>query len=454
MDTNKKTIKVDEGRQNRIIVRNGIASIGFKGMSYLISFFTAPLLLACLGDMKYGIYTTSLALVSWINYFDFGVGSGLRNRVAESVINEDYETAQKSVSVAYCILTLVSFAVSIIVLVASLILDFDKLLNAGLNDESLNICIVIAIVFVCINFVLSLSKNLLWAVQKTALVDGIGIIAQIFWLVALWTYSYTGRSSLLIIVIFEGLTALIGNIIAQVYIIRKHPRLKPAFKDIDMSYSKGILSFGIQIFIMQICALVLNATDNIIIMKLYSAIEVTPYSMAHKYFSIINTFFVVATGPLWTAYTTAYAMKDTRYIKKTLKRALSFYAIIFLGIVLACFIFVPFMRVYLGRDLEYQSGLIFLVALYYAILIFSHNFSAFVHGISKVKLTTIACAVGAIVNIPCSIFFATTCGLRINGIILGSIISLLITTPCYIYTTIKEIRVLEKCENKTNESRR
>ena len=48
------------------------------------------------------------------------------------------------------------------------------------------------------------------------------------------------------------------------------------------------------------------------------------------------------------------------------------------------------MRIYLGRELEYQGGLVLLVAIYYAVWIFSHNFSSLVHGISKVKLTTIA----------------------------------------------------------------
>ena len=114
------------------------------------------------------------------------------------------------------------------------------------------------------------------------------------------------------------------------------------------------------------------------------------------------------------------------------------------GIVIGYFIFIPFMRIYLGKELDYQPGLVLLVVIYYTIWIFSHNFSSFVHGISKVKLTTIACVISTIVNILCSIFFATTCGMKLNGVILGSIISILITTPCYVYTTLREIRKLEK----------
>ena len=436
--------KVNERKQNSIIIKNSVFSIGFKGLSYILSFLTTPLLLNCLGEVKYGIYTTALSLVSWIYYFDFGIGSGLRNKVTKALIDEDRETVQKSVNAAYFIISLISLLAFTLVLIASFFLDFDEILHAGLTDESLNVILLVAILFACINFVLSLSKNILWAIQLTAFVDGLSIVSKVFWLAALWIYSKTGSASMLIIVLLEGISELIRNMIASVYITRKSIGIRPTFGKIDMTYSKGILGFGLQIFVMQIAALVLNTTDNMIIMRLFTASDVTPYSLGHKYFSFINAFFIAATGSLWTTYTTAYTVKDAAYIKKTLRKALAFYCITLLGIVIAYIVYVPFMRIYLGVELEYQSGLIFLIALYYAILIFSHNFSAFVHGISKVKLTTIACVISAIVNVPCSIFLAATCAMGLNGVILGSIVSLLITTPCYLYTTVKEIKKMEE----------
>lgn len=436
--------KVDEKKQNRIILQNSAFSVGFKALSYLLAFLTTPLLLQSLGETNYGIYTTTLSLVSWIYYFDFGIGSGLRNRVTESLVKGENEAARKSVSAAYVIISEISLAVFAIVFLLSLFLDFDKVLNAGLHGENLNVILVLAILLACINFVMSISKNLLWAVQKTALVDGLAIVSKAVWLAALWMYSRTGSSSMLVIMLLEGLAELLKNGIAIGYVAGKYPMLTPHFEKPDRECSKGILSFGLQIFVMQISALVLNATDNMIIMKLFSAADVTPYNMAHKFFSVFNVFFIAAIGPLWTAYTTAYTMKDAGYIRKTLRKSLMFCGLTLAGIVAGYFVFIPFMGIYLGKELEYQGGLILLVAVYYAIWIFSHSFSSLVHGISKVKLTTIACVISTIVNIPCSIYFAVTCGMKLNGVILGSIVSIMITTPCYIYTAVKEIRKLER----------
>ena len=434
---------INEKEQNSIIKRNGLLSIIFKGCEYLLSFFTTPVLLSILGDSKFGVYTSALSLVSWIYYFDFGIGSGLRNKVSESVVKNDYDTAHKSINVAYIIVSIISIAAFLIFLVCSFFIDFNTALNAQLTDENLNTILIIAILFACINFVMSLSSNVLLSIQKTALVNGLGIVSKVLMVIALLLFKFLGIKWMLLVVLVEGAAQIIRNIIAIICTKHFDNQLVPDFKNIDFKYAKGILGFGIQIFMMQISALVLNATDNLIIMKFFAAADVTPYSMCHKFFTIINAFFVAATGPLWTTYTNAYTLKDVKYIKKTLKKALAFYGITLVGIIIGIFIFKPFMKIYLGKELYYQPGLIILVALYYALLIFSHNFSDFVHGISKVKLKTIECIVGAVLNIPTSIWFATTLKLGLNGVILGSILSLFITTIAYVYTTVKEIRKLE-----------
>lgn len=434
---------MNEKKENQIIIKNSVVSIGVKLVDYLLSFISGPLLLACLGDVKYGIYASALSLVSWIYYFDFGVGSGMRNKVTEYVTKEEQDKATRTVSTAYILVSAISIGIFVLFFVLSLLFDSESILNAAIPDEDLNIILLVALLIACINFVFALAFNVLYAIQKTALANAFGILSKVVLILALLVFKQTGNGMILYVVIAEGLGQFVKNIIAFVYVHKTSYYLSPKPSKIDFSYSKGILGFGLQIFIMQISALVLNATDNLVIIKLFGAADVTPYSFTHKFFSIINAFFVAATSPLWTAYTTAYTNRDVVYIKKTLKRALEFYCVVLLCIVFGFIIFKPFMRVYLGRDLVYQKGLVFFVALYYALLILSHNFSAFVHGISKVKITTIACVLSAIQNVPVSILLARNYGMGLNGVILGSIIGLLITTTAYIYTTIREIKLME-----------
>ena len=431
---------MDEQKENDIILKNAKYSLIIKIIDYFLAFIKGPLLLACLGNTKYGIYASTLSIISWMYYFDFGIGSGMRNKVTECVTNKDMEAAQSNISTAYVLVSLISAVLVSLVLVFIKFVDSEVLLNAYIPDEDLNLIIAIAFVLAGLNFIFSLSSNILYAIQEVALVNALGILANVITLIMLLIFRGRGIHLILCIVVVDGVSQLIKNLVALYYIQSKDRKLTFDKRYVDFSYSEGILGFGIQIFIMQLSALVLNSTDNILIMKFFAPSEVTPYSFSYKYFSIINAFFVAATGPLWTAYTTAYTQKNVTYIKKTLKRALMFYSLVLVGILFALFIFKPFMKFYLQQELYYQPGLPELMALYFAILIFSHNFSAFVHGISKVKYTTIACLISTVVNIPLSIIFAVNCLMRINGILLGSIVCLIITTITYVWTTIKEIQ--------------
>lgn len=434
--------QINATTQNLIIKKNALLSLVLKIVEYSLSFFSAPLLLHCLGEYKYGIYATLLSFVSWIYYFDFGIGGGLRNRVTEFLVQNDYDSITKCINVAYICMGCISLTFFIIILLLSFSFNFENMLNMHLKEENVDVIIVVSFLFVCLNLIFSLVINLLYSLQKTALVYAFGIISKLIMLLALIVYYLFQIKLMLFFVVLEGGVQFVKNLIGFIYLYKYNSKLLPSFNNFDISYVKSIVGFGLQIFCMQICALVLNATDNILISKYFGAQDVTPYSLCQKYFSIIEALFVALISPLWTTYTRAYVLKDKKYIVSTLSNALILYAFTFVLIIISLYFFKSFMRFYLRIDLNYPNGLPFLFAVYFALLMFSHIFSSFVHGISKLKLTTIACIVGALLNIPLSIYSSVSLKLGINGIIIGSIVSLLISTTAYVYTSIKEIKKL------------
>lgn len=212
------TEKIDRKKQNSIIKKNALMSISFKGMEYILAFFTTPILLNCLGNYKYGVYTTTLSLVSWIYYFDFGIGNGLRNKVSEFIVKEDYESAHKSINVAYILVSIISIIAFMIVFVLSFFLNYDEIFNANLTDENLNVIMVIAIFLACLNFVLTLSTNILNSMQCTGLVSGLGILSKSLMVVALILFRVLNIKSMIAVVVIEGFAQLIKNVIAMIYI--------------------------------------------------------------------------------------------------------------------------------------------------------------------------------------------------------------------------------------------
>lgn len=429
----------------KTIYKNSILSLVFKIGSACLSLISAPLLLHCLGDEKYGAYVTLLSVISWIYYCDLGIGNGLRNKLAESIAVDDYFSARKYLGTAYVLISAISFSVFLISLIIFSIFDLENLLAITLNGESVSSCLIVAMFLTCINFVMALVNNVLFALQKASLVNLFSCISQLIFVLLLLIYSITGVNLVFYIAIGEGISQLLKNIIENVYVYRKnHNLIFSILKDYDSSYTKGILSFGLQMFLVQIVALVLNSTDNIVITKVIGSAAVTPYNFCYKYFNMIQTMYVALITPLLSAYTAAYALKDVNWIKKSLKKNMMLFALFAFGSCIAAFIFKPFTIVWLQKDLQFDNWLIISTLLYFVLLMFSHVFSTFLTGISRIKETTIATVVGAIVNIPVSVFLAQNVGLGINGVILGSVVSLLFTVVVAPVVALRELRKMRK----------
>lgn len=432
--------KINYGKKT--IYKNSIFSLVFKMVSSVISFFSAPLLLYVLGEEKYGAWATLLSLVSWMYYCDIGIGGSMRNRVAASIAEDDYNKAKKYVSVSYAAISIISIILLIFIIIAATFFDICGFFNISVDGENLNLCLVIAFIFVCLNFIISLSNNVLYATQEAGTVSFFGVLVQFFFLAIIFVYSITGINALIWVAVGEGICQFVKNVIQHFYTYKKYPRLKVSLKNIEWSYSKDIFSLGIMMFISQIAALILNATDNLVISRYINVASVTPYNFCYKFFNIINMVYVSLITPLLSAYTMANAKKDKEWIKRTLRRNLFLFSIFFVGLIVAMFVFKDFARIWLRKELAYERGLIAMVALYFILLMFIHIWSTFLSGVARIKESTIATLIGTILNIPVSIFLATNIGLGTTGVIIGSIISLLpsiIICPIITLKTLKEI---------------
>ena len=110
----------------------------YKGVSILLSLVYVPVVLDYLGDYKYGVWATVLSILSWISYFDLGIGNGLRNRLSEALASSNSKNDAKTlVSSAYAILSLVVLAISVVCGFGISFIDWSDLLSAWNINENL-----------------------------------------------------------------------------------------------------------------------------------------------------------------------------------------------------------------------------------------------------------------------------------------------------------------------------
>lgn len=423
---------------------HSLMSLVYKILGMILSLMSASLLLTCLGDYKYGIWVSVLSMVSWVYSMDLGIGNGLRNKLAESIALNKMENGRKYVAVSYLNVALISLFIFGVVFIVMKSCNIATLLNINIKDESIDNIILAAVSLACVNFVLSLCNNVSYAVQKASWVSGFSIIGQVIYVLFIILFIYTKKRCLLYIALAEGIAQVVKNVVFSIYLVHRYPEFKFSYKDIDIKYSKGILSLGIQMFLIQISALILNSTDNILITKLFDPSYVTPYSFCYKFFGIFNTIFFTILNPFVSAYTDKYVKGQIENVKNMMRKTMYVYIIFALCCLISIFLFKPIAFIWLHKSLNYDKNLIGFTAIYFICLMFTHLFSTFLTGIGRTKELMIVVCLQSVLNIPLSVFCADSLNMGTTGVIFGSIICMVLGVLVY---PIKTYHILK---NKSN----
>lgn len=424
--------------KNDSLKRSMVLSTLCKPVGMIISFFYTPMLLSYLGDESYGIWSTILSVINWINYFDVGIGQGLRNTLARSVALGDKDKSQKSVSTGYIALSVISMATYLVGILLIGLFDINKLFNTQLSVKPV---LLVSFFCICINFVLSISKTQLYATQQAEKVGFMTVLTQGINLLGIGLLSLFSKENLLAVAIVIGLSGIIVNLIFTRKIWIRYNYLIPKTKQFRSSELKGICNVGIKFFFIQIAALILYSTDNMIITRLFGPSSVTPYHTSYVAFGMVNGLFGAMISPLWSKYTVAMEQKNFKWIKETvinLDKTLPFIGV---ALTVGSLLFDPVSRIWLHKTLTYDAGLVQCMALYYFLTIWGSIYANVLNGMSKVNLQLVLGVTSAILNIPLSVFLGRDCGMGTTGVCLATVICMLFTN---VPVTISTHRLLNK----------
>lgn len=111
-------IKLNYSKRTNKALFNIASSFVIKGASILLSLLLVPITLDYLNPYEYGIWLTLSSVLMWINYFDIGLGNGLRNKLSEALAVGDDNLARIYVSTSFFILFLIALSIFFIFLLS------------------------------------------------------------------------------------------------------------------------------------------------------------------------------------------------------------------------------------------------------------------------------------------------------------------------------------------------
>lgn len=404
----------------------------FKGISIVLSLAYVPVVLNYLGDYKYGVWAAVLSVLSWISYFDLGIGNGLRNRLSEVLVSDNPKTDAKTlISSAYAILGAVAATIAVVCGFAIALVDWPALLSAWDLGENLMCVMEISFLGMCFSFVLMLCNNVFYAFQKAQVVNLMAVFQQAAMLLSVWLLSLTRTNDLTAVAVFYVCSNVLVYGGFTVFVFLRNRAIAPSFKCIDGRVAKDLGGLGIKFFITQMATLVLFTTDNLIISNLFGPEQVTVYSTANKVFTVIISLFAALVVPLWSKTTVDFARRDIGEIRCTLVKMYRLFAAAAVGTALLAVVFKPLVALWLGRDLEFSWSLILMMGLYAIVYMWNTIWSQIINGLTLVDFMVAVACIQAVVNIPLSLFLATGCGLGIEGVLLGTILTMAISSVTY-----------------------
>ena len=434
--------------RNKIQKKNIFFGMTFKGLSIFLNFVLVPILIFFLGKVEYGVWITVFSITNWIFTFDLGIGQGLRNKLTESLSENNSKKASKVISTAYIFISIFSLVLLLLGALIISFIDFQSLFNYyGKSSSYLQDFVFLSLIFTILNFILSLYKKLYLAIHKSYFVELINVFFQTLFLVTILLWSYFElNESLINLILIYGLINFFVSIFATFVFFKLKKIINFSFKNFSKKEGKSLFGLGGQFFIINISLLVILSTDNLIISKMLGPEYVTDYSTIQKVFQFLIVIFTVFISSSWSLYSEALFKKDYNWIRANLKKMKLYYlVIVFLGVVLFVFI-QQILNIWIGEDVvSIPKGLALTSLLYSLVFCFTNIYMFFINATNKISIQMYLYVFGAIINIPLSIYLVNLIGTS-TGVILATIICVI---PLLIVMPIQANFLLKKLETKT-----
>jgi O-antigen/teichoic acid export membrane protein len=434
--------KINGNERSKLVKLNLSQSFVYRMISIAISYLVVPLAISYVTFEQYGIWITILSILSWISFFDIGLGNGLRNKLTEALSENRIELAKEYIATAYFSITIIVLLLLVSTFIVIPNLQWNKVFNTQvLNESQFIVLMFIVIEAFLLNFLFSLVNQVFYAVQMASIPSLSQMLASIINFISVLILVNLTKGSLIYYSLSYCGAMVSVNLVLTIVFFKRHNYLKPNLKDIRISKLRDIMGTGIKFFVVQIAYIVIFTTDNMIITQVLGPRYVTEYDIVQKLFKAIILVHGIIVTPLWSAYTDSYIKGDIKWIKNTLKKLNLLMIPIIFGVLFIFFTSDLLIKIWIGKSIELTPYLVLFSAIYAVISIWNNIYAFFLNGINVLNLQMFTSLIGGVLNIPISIYLANNMGMGSSGVILGTVISLsffAILGPIQTYKIIKD----------------
>lgn len=418
------------------IKQNILYGFIIKGVSILVNLLYVPLLINYLDKERYGIWIALSSFLTWFHFFDIGLGNGLRNRLTEALAKNDTNLARKLVSTSYTVISIIFLSIGFLFIIISRYIPWNKILNTQIvSHHELVMLATIVFVFMCLRFIVQLIQPILFALQKSALASIFPVLANVLSLITLYLIMHIELPKLLSVAFFISITPIVSFLIGSFILFKGTCKnLTPSLRFIDFTYTKSLMSLGLNFFLIQIASVIINSTSNLIIIQLFGPNDVTSYNVGFKYFQIALMLNAILIAPFWSSFTDAFAKNDYNWAKSILRKMNYISIFQVLGVLLMLAFSQIAIKLWIGDKVQLSWLMLIALAINTLEYIVIAPYGSLINGAGKLKASVFMVYIFAVLFLILAILLGKSY-LGVAGIVFASCIIKLLSLVFAVFQT-------------------
>ncbi len=303
------------GRIVQAVCSGGLARV----LSSAIALFSLPLAVRYLGAERYGVWATITTTAVWVNLLDLGVANTLTNHISRAYAGNDRRSAARYFTNA---LVATSGMACLAGMAAALVIprvDWTRLLNvnATVGASEVRNTVAAAAALMLLALPCNLVSKVLAGYQELHRANYAASAGAVASLCGLGLGVVLHVSMPALFVMSAGCLTFANLVTLLLVIGWEKPWLRPGLHFIERAPMRELLSSGSSFFLIQVAAVVVFSSDNLVVSHYLGAAEVTPYSVTWRVVGFVAILQSLMFPALWPAYSEAYAKRDYAWIRRT-----------------------------------------------------------------------------------------------------------------------------------------
>jgi O-antigen/teichoic acid export membrane protein len=396
-----------------------------RALASALTLISLPLALRYLGAERYGIWATVASVSVWINLLDLGIANSLTNLVARAYAQGSQKAAARAFSNALALTCAAAVAAGCIFVFIWQRVKWVELFNASpALWQEVRWTVLVAAFLMLAGLPLNLTGKVLAGYQELHIYNQSVAAGAVCNLAGLGL-GIAERASMPVLFLFSfGGTSAVSCGLLLWLVLRHKPWMLPRRALLHRPTSSALLNSGWSFFLIQVAAVVVFSSDNIIVSHYLGAAQVTPYSVTWRLVGFAAVLQSLLFTALWPAYTEAHARGDVGWIRRTYRKTMQTTLALNFGcaLVLVC-VGRPLIRHWAGAAAVPSRPLLLAMACWSVVGGLTMVQSCLLAALNRTRAQALLSVIACCVNLTISILLVTRIGSL--GVILGTLVSYL-----------------------------